>query len=113
MAFVRLAIAGVLFIVTSGGLGYLADRCVSGRKWSRLLLGLALVFIATLWPIFILAFKLWTGRDYVRQHPHDDAPAMVIAGIIYVVAPTLFIMSLLISSLGVSISRRRNPRLPT
>ena len=107
MASVRLALTGIAFIVTAGGLGYLAERYTTGRKWSPLLLGLALVFGATLWPIFILAFTLWTGRDYVREHPHDDAPAMVVAGIIYVVAPTLFIMSLLISSLGVSIARRR------
>ena len=107
MAWLRLATAIVVFVTTCVGLGYLADTLIHRRNWPDWLLALAVLAIAFVWPILIVAYTVYDARWYLSQHPHDDAPGMVVVSMISVGAPFLFVASIPPTVVGVVLSRRK------
>lgn len=57
--------------------------------------------------VALLVSGLHDARNYHIRHPHDDAPGMVVASVIYVGAPFLFIASLPPTIAGVVIASRK------
>jgi hypothetical protein len=107
MAWLRLAVASIVFVTSCGGLGYLAGFCVCWRKWPRWVGGLMSFGIACLWPALAGGSVIYTGRHYVAEHPGEvnDAPAMVLMGVISI-SPLIFLVSLALALIGLHIARR-------
>ena len=110
MAWFRLAIAIIVFVTTCVGLGYLADSWIQRRKWPDWVLALAVFIIAFLWPVVVVTYTIYDAQRYLRQHPHDDAPGMVVVSMVNVGAPFLFVASIPPTVTGAVISRRRHQR---
>lgn len=108
MAWLRLATAIIVFSVSCVGFGYLAAVFVHRRKWSAWVLGLLVLVIAFFWPVIVVLYTLHDAGQYHSQHPHDDAPGMVVISVIYVGAPFLFVASIPLTVIGAVIARRRN-----
>lgn len=112
-ALIRLiALIGV-FVVSCGGLGYLAGMCLRRSGWPSRVLPLVCVAIAFIWPAALLSFTYYGMTHYQRRDASDpgDAPAMVMAGAIFVGAPILFLLSLPLAIGGASLARRRRSSL--
>jgi len=110
MAWVRLTTFIIIFLTSCIGLGYLAEFCVRRFKWPGWLLGILVFVFAFFWPIAVVLYVWFDAQRYLRQHPHDDAPGMVMVAVFDVIAPILFVVSFLPLLTGVAIRRRRNPR---
>ena len=108
MAWFRLATAIVVFLTTCAVLGYFAEFWVHRRGWPGWILGLMVLVIALLWPVIVVLYTVHDARRYLSQHPHDDAPGMVVVSVIYVGAPFLFVASLLPAIVGAVIARLRD-----
>jgi hypothetical protein len=108
MAWFRLATAIIVFVGSCVVLGYFAEYCVHRRKWRGWVLGPMVLAIGVLWPIVVVLYTLHDARNYHIQHPLDDAPGMVVASVIYVGAPFLFVASLAPVIAGVVIGRRKH-----
>jgi len=63
--------------------------------------------VACLWPAIAVGAVIYTGRRYAAEHPGEvnDAPAMVLAGVI-TVSPIIFMVGLLLALIGSHIARR-------
>ena len=107
MAWFRLATAIIVFLGSCVVLGYFAEYYAHRCKWHAWILGLTILAIAVLWPIVVVLYTIHDARNYHIQHPHDDAPGMVVASVIYVGAPFLFIASLPPTIAGVVIASRK------
>jgi len=105
MALVRLTTFIVVFVTTCIGLGYFAEFCVRRFQWPRWLLGILVVALAFVWPIAVVVYVWFDAQRYLRQHPHDDAPGMVMLAVFDVFAPILCIASFLPLLAGVAIRR--------
>ena len=110
MAWFRLATAIIVFVGSCVVLGYCAEYCVQRCKWRGWVLGLMVLAIAILWPVVVVLYTLHDARNYHLQHPHDDAPGMVVASVIYVGAPFLFVASLPPTIAGVVMGRRKQSK---
>jgi hypothetical protein len=108
MMWVRLATAIIVFVASCIGLGYLAEFWVRRRKWPGLVSVLMSFAIAFVWPVMAVGYTVYDARRYLSMHPHDDAPGMVVASVIFVGAPLLFILSLPLALIGILIVRRRD-----
>ena len=110
MAWVRLAVAIIIFVTSCVGLGYFAEYCVRLRKWPGWVLGLMVLAVAVLWPVVVVLYTIHDARNYLSQHPHDDAPGMVVVSMISVGAPFLFVATLPPTIMGVVIGRHKNSK---
>jgi uncharacterized membrane protein len=110
MAWVRLATAIMIFVTSCVGLGYLAEYCVRPRKWPGWVLGLMVLAVAVLWPVVVVLYTIHDAHTYLSQHPHDDAPGMVVASMISVGVPFLFVASLPPTIMGVVIGRHKGSK---
>ena len=108
MAWFRLAISIIVFAMSCALLGYFAEFCVHRRKWPGRVLGLMVLAIALLWPIVVVLYTIHDARNYLAQHPRDDAPGMVVISVVYVGAPFLFFASLPPTIAGSVIARLKN-----
>ena len=107
MAWLRLAIAILVFVTTCAGFGYLAESFIRRRKGPGWVLALAIFAIAFLWPVVVVTYTIHDAKRFLAQHPESDAPGMVIASMITVGAPFLFVVSIPPIVTGAVISRRR------
>src|SRR5215213_673810 len=96
----RLATAIIVFVVSCIGLGYLAEFWVRRCGWPRWVSGLMTFAIAFLWPVIVVCYTIYDARRYLDLHPRDDAPGMVVASVIFVGAPLLFVLSLPLAFVG-------------
>ena len=110
MAWVRLTIAMIIFNTSCVGLGYFAEFCVRRRQWPGWVLGLMVVAAAFIWPVVVVLYTIHDAENYLSQHPHDDAPGMVVVSVISVGAPFLFIASLPPAIAGAVIGRYQNSK---
>jgi RsiW-degrading membrane proteinase PrsW (M82 family) len=108
MAWIRLATAIIVFVTICIGFGYFADSWIQRRRWPDWTLALAVVVIAFLWPVVVVTYTIYDAQRYLAQHPHDDAPGMVVVSMISVGAPFLFVASIPPTVIGAVISRRRS-----
>jgi hypothetical protein len=106
MAIFRLATAIVVFGTTCIGFGYFAELLVSRRKWPGWASGLLIFATALIWPIGTVAYTIYDAHEYLKLHPRDDAPAMVVISMIHVGAPLLFFLSFPFILVGVIIARK-------
>jgi hypothetical protein len=68
-----------------------------------------LVFAGSVvWPFTLVLYTIYDGSRYSIQHPHDDAPGMVLASVIYVGAPFVFFAGFLLISMGVALACLKN-----
>ena len=107
---IRLTVAIVIFLTTCIGLGWLAGFIVRRYDWPGWLLALLVIAGACLWPVAVVLYTIHDARGYLLEHPHDDAPGMVVVSVIYVGAPFLFFAGLLPIFTGVAIARRKTSR---
>src|SRR5262245_22641619 len=107
---IRLTVAIVIFVATCVGFGWLSEYIVHRNKWRGWVLALMVIASSVLWPITVVLYTIHDARRYLLQHPHDDAPGMVVVSVIYVGAPFLFIASLLPIFAGAALARRRTLR---
>jgi hypothetical protein len=110
MAWVRLAIAIIVFVTSCVGLGYFAEYFVRRHKWPEWIVGLIVFGVAVLWPAVVLLYTIYDASNYLSQHPNDDAPGMVVYSMISVGAPFLFVASLPLTIMGVVIGRHKNSK---
>lgn len=108
MIWFRLAVAIAIFVGSCVGLGYIAESWVRRREWPGWFTGVMSFAIAFIWPVIVVAYTLFDAGRYHSQHPHDDAPGMVVASVIWVGAPFLFVCSIPPAVVGAIIARRRN-----
>ena len=108
MQVIKLVTLLTLFVSSCVGLGYLAASWVKRGNYSNWATGGLITIIASFWPMITLKYIHYTAQEYVRQHPHEvnDGPAMVWVSMLFVGAPTLFIVSLFLALLGVAILKR-------
>jgi hypothetical protein len=106
---IRFSSAVVLFVTSCVGLSYLANSWARRRKKSRWVGCLTSFAIALLWPAVVVAYIMYDAGRYQAEHPHDDAPGMVVASVITAGAPVLFIISLGLAFLGAALAHGRNP----
>jgi hypothetical protein len=111
MAWIRFAALLGAFVVSCGGLGYLAGACSRRRSWPHgadIALCTAIAFI---WPALLLGGVYHDASNYQRRDENDpgDAPGMVMAGAIFVGAPILFVLGLPLALGGASMARRKKP----
>ena len=66
MEWIPLAIALAIFVMSCVGLGYIAGCQARGRKW---LIALSSVAIGCLWPVFLIAYVIYTGNRYTQPTP--------------------------------------------
>ena len=104
----RVTTAIVVFVGSCTGLGYLAEFWVRRRGWPSWISSLVPFAIALMWPAIVVCYTIYDARRYLALHPHDDAPGMVFASVLFVGAPFLFICSLPLAFVGVFIARKRN-----
>ena len=111
MAWIRLAALLGAFVVSCAGLGYLAGAWVRRRRRPRGANVALCIAIAFIWPALLLGGVYHGASNYQRRDKNDpgDAPAMVIAGAIFVGAPILFALGLSLALGGASMARRRKP----
>jgi len=105
---VRLATAIIIFVASSVGLGYFAEFWVRRLQWPKWVSGLLLFAIAFLWPTIVVIYTIYDARRHLSLHPHDDAPGMVVASVIFVGAPFLFVVSFPLALVGAWIAHRRD-----
>src|SRR2546423_11413182 len=110
MKWVLLVVAIIIFVTSCIGLGYLTRFWVRHRQWPGWASGLTSLAAALLWPIIVVGYIIFDARRYQSQHPHDDAPGMVVASTISVGAPLLFLLSLSLVVIGLLIADRRNAK---
>jgi len=105
MEWIPLAIALAIFVTSCVGLGYIAGCRARGRKW---LIALSSVAIGCLWPVFLIAYVIYTGNRYIAAHPGEvnDAPPMVLMGVIYL-SPFIFVIGLALAVTGSLLAKRR------
>lgn len=87
----------IVFVISCVGLAYMAGFWLRRRKcsgWLNVLLSFA---IALLWPVIMVVYIIYDARRYSALHPDDDAPAMVVVSVIFVGAPLLFVIGLLLA----------------
>jgi hypothetical protein len=108
MIWFRLTTAITIFLTSCVALGYFAERWLRRHDWPGWVSGLMTFGIAVLWPVIVVAYVIYDANRYLVQHPHDDAPGMVVVSVIYVGAPFLFLCSILPAVVGALIARRRN-----
>ena len=104
---IRLTVAVVTFVTTCLGVGWLAGYIVRRNGWPGWLLALLVIASAFLWPVVVVLYTLHDARRYLLEHPHDDAPGMVVVSVVYVGAPFLFFAGLLPIFAGVALARRK------
>ena len=104
MMWIRLAIAIMIYIASSVGLGYLAGFWVRQHKRPGWVSGLLSAIIALLWPAILVGYTIFDARRHLSQHPSDDAPGMVVVSVIHVLAPMLFVLTLFLALAGVGIA---------
>jgi hypothetical protein len=97
----------IIFVTSCIGLGYFGGFCVRRFRWPGWLLGVWVCGFAFLWPVTVMIYVWFDAQRYLRQHPHDDAPGLVVISVFNVVAPILFIASFLPLLTGVALGRRR------
>jgi hypothetical protein len=105
---IRLTVAVVIFGATCFGFGWMAECIVRRNEWRSWVLGLLVFFSSLLWPVTVVVYTIYDARRYLLQHPHDDAPGMVVVSVIYVVAPFLFVVGLLPIFAGIAFARRKS-----
>ena len=103
---IRLAAAIIVFVASCIGLGYLAEFWVRRHGWPRWVSGLMPFAIAFLWPAILICYTIYDARRYLALHPRDDAPGMVVASVICVGAPFLWVVSFPLALVGGWIARR-------
>jgi hypothetical protein len=109
MNWTPLAILIAFFVSTCTGLGYLAGYLVRRLKWPWLVNVLAALAISCLCPLIVVIAVIYDGGRYAAQHPGEvnDAPAMMLFSVVYVVVPPLFFLGLPLSLIGSLIASRR------
>jgi hypothetical protein len=109
LALMRLAVLIGVFVVSCGGLGYLAGRLVRRRRGRGFLIGALCAAIGLIWPAIIVSWAYYEALHYQRRGPSDpgDAPAMLIASALFAGAPILFLLSLPLAIGGAVIGQRR------
>lgn len=108
MMWIRLVAAIIIFVTSCVSLGYLAGLWARRHNWPGWVRGLLSVAIAFLWPVIVVGYVIYDARRYSAQHPYDDAPGMVVMSVIGTGAPLLFVFSLALALVGVSLASRRN-----
>jgi len=113
MPWIRFIVAIGIFVLSCGGLGYLAGIWLRRSGWPSKILPLVCVAIAFIWPTALLGFAFYGMTHYQRRDASDpgDAPAMLMASSIFVGAPVLFLLSLPLAIGGASLARRRRSSL--
>ena len=108
LALIRLAVLIGVFVVSCGGLGYLAGRWVRRHRWPLSAIGALCAAISFIWPAIIIGWAYNEASHYQRRGPSDpgDAPAMLIASVLFAGAPFLFLVSLPIAITGAVIGKR-------
>jgi|SRR5215471_2097031 len=109
MAWIRLTILIIIFLTSCIGLGYFAELYVRRFRWPGWVVGILIFAFAFLWPVTAVIYVWFDAQRYLRQHPHDDAPGLVMVSVFDVLAPLLFIASFLPLLTGVAIRQRKNP----
>jgi hypothetical protein len=107
MMWVRIVAAITVFATSCIGLGYIAGSCAYRHKWAAWVGCLMHFAIACFWPVVVVGYTIYDARRYLAQHPRDDAPGMVVFSLVYVGAPLLFIFSLPLAHIGMSLAYRR------
>jgi len=107
MMWVRLVGAIMVFATSCSGLGYLAGSRACKHKWAAWAGCLAHFAIACFWPVIVVGYTIYDARRYLAQHPRDDAPGMVVFSVLSVGAPLLFILSIPLAHIGMSLAQRR------
>ena len=106
---VNLTILIGVFVVSCGGLGYLAGRWVRRHRWPPFAIGALCAGISLIWPAIIISWAYYGAYHYQRRGPSDpgDAPGMLIASALFAGAPILFLLSLPLAIGGAVIGQRR------
>ena len=109
LALRRLAVLIGVFVVSCGGLGYLAGRLVRGRRGRGFLISALCAAIGLIWPAIIVGWAYYEAFHYQRRGPSDpgDAPGMLIASALFAGAPILFLLSLPLAVGGAVIGQRK------
>ncbi len=109
LALIRLAALIGVFVASCGGLGYLAGRWARRHRWPAFAIGALCVAISLIWPAIIISGAYYGAYHYQRRGPSDpgDAPAMLIASVLFAGAPFLFLVSLPLAIGGAVIGKRR------
>jgi heme/copper-type cytochrome/quinol oxidase subunit 2 len=110
MAWIRLATLITIFVTSCIGLGFLAECWIRRHKWRGWVTGLMSVVVALVWPVFVVVYSMYDARQYLLQHPGDDAPGMFFVSLIYVGVPFLFFFGLPLALCGVAFARRRHSK---
>jgi Zn-dependent protease len=104
MESLRFPVAVIVFSAGGIGLSYLANYWVRHRKrpdWVGYLISFA---IALLWTASVIGYILYDAARYSSQHPHDDAPGMVVMSVMTVGIPLFFFFGLFLAFLGALIA---------
>jgi hypothetical protein len=63
--------------------------------------------LAFIWPVFLIVYIIQDASRYLKLHPHDDAPGMVVVVVVEVLAPLVFFMSFPPIVVGAIIAHRK------
>jgi hypothetical protein len=107
MMWVRLVTAIMVFSTSCIGLGYIAGSWAGKRQWGAGLGCLMHFAIACFWPAVVVGYTIYDARRHLAQHPRDDAPGMVVFSVISIGVPLLFLLSLPLAHIGMSLANRR------
>ena len=102
----RLVTAAFIFLASCWGMGYFVGR----KLRSLLAIGLASGGAAIVWPVLLIALVVHDGRQYQPHGPSDpveDAPALLLMSALFVGVPILFVISLLLVSVGIVVARKK------
>jgi hypothetical protein len=99
--------AVVVFLTSCMGFGYFAELLARRRKWRGWVSILLIFALAFIWPIFLIVYVIQDASRYLKLHPHDDAPGMVVVSVVEVLAPLVFFMSFPPIVVGAMIARRK------
>lgn len=108
---INVAILIAVFVVSCGGLGYLAGRWVGRRRGRGFVIGALCAAIGLIWPAIVISWAYYEALHYQRRGPSDpgDAPGMLIASALFAGAPILFLLSLPLAVGGAVIGQRKKP----
>ena len=108
MTWFYLASAIIIFVESCIGLGYLAQFWVHRNGCPRWVDHIIPFVVAFIWPVIVIVYILYDANRHLSLYPNDDAPGMVVAGVICVGAPFLWVVGFPLALVGISIARRHN-----
>ncbi len=96
----------IIYIASCISIGMVINKLTRRLTWRKWISALSIFVSGFIWPLILVSYFTYDASNYLKTHPRDDAPGLVLYGIITLVAPFVFFLGIIIMTIGYFIAPR-------